>query len=779
MIDESSVFRPTIDPMESCKRCAPIRISIRAAFGASLLVMMAGAVVLHAGVARAVDTLWEPLRVGAGGYVTGIDYCVAGTTWVIRTDTYGAYVGNPTVSGNVWRQLVRSDTIPNPSVDLDAGVYEIRVAPSDCNRFYMMYRGYIYRSTDGGNSWTLTSFPRDPAADANSDSIKKFQQKLAIDPANPDVVLAAHIANGLYQTTDAGTTWALVGGVTKGSGSIGHGGIIFDPGSGTTGGRTNKIYAGSWGNGVWRSNDAGSSWSQMSGAPLNVAKAAIASDGDYYVRTSTGTIHRWDGSVWSTITPSSMQGSGTGNILVDPRNPSRLVVSNDGGILRQSFNKGVTWDGFHWGTVGQAGAAGFRLATDIPWLAWTNETWMSEGQMVFDPAAGDKIWLAEGIGVWSGTFTTSTDTVKNKPVWTSSSLGIEQLVARSVIVPPGGKPVVAAWDRPVFHLSSNDGYPSRHGTEATAIHPIVHGWSLDYTAQNSLHLVALANNWGPIDTSGYSTDGGQTWTLFSARPNAASWKMSGCIAATNLDNILVVQGDGWLWRSTDRGATWVAATLPGATNTATERDYLHGGSNYKKQVLAVDRVNIGTVYLHFYNHGIYRSTDHGATWTLVSNQSFDGGNAYWHTKLRTVPGQAGHIFLTVGQAGVKGATNPAATHLWRSMDGGVTWSTVAGIAEPYDVALGKAAPGKSYPAIYVVGWYNNEYGIWRSVDNAGTWTKASTFPLDSLDEIVVIAASQDVYGDIYVGFNGSGWAYGKLSGAPLPPTPPRQLRIDQ
>jgi hypothetical protein len=737
------------------------------------LVLALGAAVSPAGVAGAADTAWEPLRVGAGGYLTGIDYCRAGTTWVIRTDTYGAYVGNPTVAGNVWQQVVRSDTMPGADVDMGEGVYEIRVAPSDCNRLYMMYRGDVYKSTNRGATWTVTTFPRDAAADPNANGLKLYQQKLAVDPANPDVVYAAHIANGLYETANGGTTWALVGGVPAGTGVIGVGGIVFDPNSGTTGGRTNKVYAGSWGRGVWRSTNAGGTWSQTPGAPLNVTKAVVASDGDYYVRTDIPSINRWNGTAWSTITPSGMQGSGGGTLLVDPTNPSRLVISQDGSLLTQSLNKGASWDGWHWGSSGQAGSAGYRVATDIPWLAWTNENWMSDSQMLFDPSVPNKIWSAEGIGVWSGTFTTSAD-YNLKPVWTSSSLGIEQLVARVVVVPPGGKPVVGSWDRPVFYLASNASYPARHGTEATPVHAIVHGWSVDYAANNPAHLVALANNWGPIDTSGYSTDGGQNWTLFGATPNAAAFSMGGCIAATSLDSILVVQGNGWLWRSTDRGASWVAAILPGATNTAAERQNLHGGASTKKQVLAVDRVTVGTVYLFFYGHGIYRSTDHGATWSLVSSQSFDGSNAYWHTKLRPVPGKAGHLFLTAGQAGAYGASNPSATHLWRSADGGATWSTVAGIAEPYDVALGKAAPGGSYPAIYVVGWYNNVYGIWRSDDNATTWTKIGAFPLNSLDEINVIAASQDVYGDVYVGFNGSGWAYGKLSGA-LPP--PAQLRV--
>ena len=52
----------------------------------------------------------------------------------------------------------------------------------------------------------------------------------------------------------------------------------------------------------------------------------------------------------------------------------------------------------------------------------------------------------------------------NTPVtWNDQSVGIEQLVANQIIVPPGGKPVVASWDRPFFYVSDPNAYPSTYG----------------------------------------------------------------------------------------------------------------------------------------------------------------------------------------------------------------------------------------------------------------------------------------------------------------------------
>ena len=72
--------------------------------------------------------------------------------------------------------------------------------------------------------------------------------------------------------------------------------------------------------------------------------------------------------------------------------------------------------------------------------------------------------------------------------------------------------------------------------------------------------------------------------------------------------------------------------------------------------------------------------------------------------------------------------------------------------------LRRAAPGQSYPAIYIVGWVNNVYGIWQSINNAQSWTQIGTYPNGSLDTIKTISGDPNIYGQVYVGFQGSGYA---------------------
>jgi hypothetical protein len=58
-----------------------------------------------------------------------------------------------------------------------------------------------------------------------------------------------------------------------------------------------------------------------------------------------------------------------------------------------------------------------------------------------------------------------------------------------------------------------------------------------------------------------------------------------------------------------------------------------------------------------------------------------------------------------------------------------------------------------------VGWVNGTYGVWQSDDDAQTWTSLGTWPNGSLDEVKTIAGDPNTYGEVYVGFGGSGYAY--------------------
>jgi photosystem II stability/assembly factor-like uncharacterized protein len=718
------------------------------------------------------DTAWEPLKVGAGGFLTGIDIDPSGSTYVVRTDTYGAYVSD---GSGPWQQIVTSTSMPASIVDgLEHGtywpaygVYEIRIAPSNPDRFYMIYGDYasgvtIWRSDDRGSTWMAASAGYSSGGVDPNDGTRGWGEKMAVDPANPDVVYAG-AGGGMYVTTNGGGSWSLTG-LPAPTHSAAITGITFDSTGGTTGTcpgascRTNRIYAVSNGRGVYRSTNAGGTWSLLTGGPATAAHAALGSDGILYVVNLDDVVYKFASGAWSTS--ASLGGQSVTSITVDPTNPARIVAANDGGNLAVSTDRGASWigGGVIWNKT--------RHATDVPWLANANEDYMSNAAQLFDPVVPNKVWFAQGIGVWYADPSNTSQTT-----WTSHSVGIEQLVAMDVIAPPGSPNVLLAGsDRSVWVVPrANASYPNDYvkmGSSAS----LIAGHSVNYSHANAQHLVAIINRGtiGEPELSGYSLNGGSTWAVFPSQPGSGG--ACGDVVAPSIDNIIAVIGHRYAFRSTNRGSSWTRLTLPG--DGGADTDNLHAGfATCQKHILAVDGADPSTVYLYFYGHGVYRSTNGGGTWTLVNSGGFDGNAMFWQVHLRSVPGQGGHLFMTAGSVG--GENNPNPTSLWRSTDGGASWTTMPNVAEPIDVVLGAAAPGHTYPAVYFAGWHRTGatapwvWGIWRSIDfdvNPAnpTWTQIGYFPLGRLDQINNMAASLDTFGEIYVAYAGSGWVTGRI-----------------
>jgi photosystem II stability/assembly factor-like uncharacterized protein len=698
-------------------------------------------------------TEWHPLRIGAGGFLTGIDMSLDGSTLVVRADTYGAYIWNQ--SSSQWTQLVTTHSMPveDVGVDKNTGVFEIRVAPNLPTRLYMVYRGFIYRSDDRGNRWVKTAFAR-ANVDANDD-FRTMGQKLAVDPANPDVVYAGTPVGGVFVTENGGRTWRPLSAIPKGAAAKngkypGITGIAFDPKSGSSGLKTKTVFIASYGSGVYRSTNAGVNWTRLNGGPTDVSHAKMSVDGAYYATGNDGSsVWRYDASGWANITPTK---DSWGTVVPDPSDAGHIIAVSSGGSLMISYNRGNSWS---------AKLESLRVATDIPWLAWTNEEYMSAGDMLFDGAHPNRLWFAEGIGVWYTDLPTIPNSTRSV-TFNSQSRGIEQLVANQVLAPPGGQPVIASWDRPVFYVTNKDEFPKVHGPDNE--YEIIMGWALDYASTRPSFIVGLFN-WRGKEKSGFSADSGQTWQPFpNYPPLVSSNKVGGSIAASTPSNFVwVPSNNGSPFKTSDGGVTWTPVSIDGVPTD----DETGWGSAYylKRHIVAADRVTPGTFYLYNYLTGLYHSTDGGDSWIKIHAGEIAPYSRY-NAKLDSVPGQSGHLFFTSGQQGDPGAAHPAPNPFKRSIDGGRTWTVVPNVLEVRAFGFGKAAA--QYPTIFIVGWVNRIFGIWRSDDDAQSWIKIGNFPLGSLDNVTVIDGDKDVYGTVYIGFSGSGFAYGRLSDAASP-----------
>jgi hypothetical protein len=174
-----------------------------------------------------------------------------------------------------------------------------------------------------------------------------------------------------------------------------------------------------------------------------------------------------------------------------------------------------------------------------------------------------------------------------------------------------------------------------------------------------------------------------------------------------------------------------------------------------------------TFYLYFAGNGVYRSADGGGTWTQAFSGEISPFSGY-NSELQSVPGEAGNLFFTGGPQG--SASHPTDEGFFRSTDGGVSWTAVANVREVQTFGFGAPATPGDYPSIYIVGWVNSIYGVWQSNDDAQSWTQIGTWPTGSLDQIKTIAGDPNAYGQVYVGFGGSGYAY--LPATPVDHAPP-------
>jgi len=198
--------------------------------------------------------------------------------------------------------------------------------------------------------------------------------------------------------------------------------------------------------------------------------------------------------------------------------------------------------------------------------------------------------------------------------------------------------------------------------------------------------------------------------------------------------------------------------------------------------VAADYVQPNTFFAVNYPTGLYKWTGCGSpSGTLVQVAATGSwqSNGGFNSKIKTVPGESGHLFYTSGPVGASAnnptlnADHPAASGLWRACNGdsnsAVTWQQVSGFSEPTGFGFGRAKPGNSYPTIYVLGWYNGDYGLWKSTDDANhgnsgasasctggnTWTKMPTWPSYSALGFNDIEGDPFVYGQVY-GSSGRG-----------------------
>ncbi|PYS72676.1 MAG: hypothetical protein DMF73_07610 [Acidobacteria bacterium] len=196
----------------------------------------------------------------------------------VDNNSYICYIGAAT--GGVWKTTNNGTTF-TPIFDTysTASIGDIAIAPSNPdivwvgtgeanNRQSSSFGDGIYKSTDAGKTFTKMGL-------TDSQTIAR----IVIDPRDPNVVYVAVLGHlfgpnkerGVYKTTDGGKTWNNVKFIDENTGFTD---LVMDPVDNKT------LYAASYqrrrtswgfngggpGSGVWRTSDAGKTWTRIQGS---------------------------------------------------------------------------------------------------------------------------------------------------------------------------------------------------------------------------------------------------------------------------------------------------------------------------------------------------------------------------------------------------------------------------------------------------------------------------------------------------------------------------------
>ena len=714
---------------------------------------------------------WQRLRIGAGGYVTGLvaHPSRAGELFA-RTDAGGAYRWDATSA--TWQQLLVADAVPDALAHPgDYSVESLAVSPGADDVVYVSVgndyspdpgkplagTGRVLRSVDGGQHWTAAG--RTFFIGGNEDH-RYLGERLAVDPADADHVLLGTRREGLWASSDGGSTWTqvptdLVPIGRNGPDGSDQAGITFVSFDAAQAGR---VFAGVAGRGVYRSDDAGGSWrrieavddvlslptqGQVVAGVLYVAFNRANGDGVATVRTYAAAADRWEKLAMPADVPAWA-------FAVDPTDPARLVAApngSGGASLWHSLDGGRTW-----------GAAPIMLTSaTIPWLARVaDENYLVLGRLLFDPTTPGRLWWADGIGV-----ATLDDVAANPATLVERSTGIEELVTTDLVVPAGGVPVSAVADFQGFRHIALDAYPSAPLVDSS----FAGGTGIAVSGGSPKDLVwvgAEYNRYFEPDRrarGAYSTDGGATWTEFA---NMSKEQFGGevAVSATDPSNIVWVPSyygagpDEYLSKprgiyvTSNRGGSWTHLADVGGTNDFHRFVYWLG-----RHALAADTVDGGVFYLWSGDGRFFVSADGGRHWTKAAPLTCTtDGDCPVVGQLRSVPDHAGELWAAAGTDGLFHAVDRAANG----------WAKLASVTAARAIAIGPPLAGSQRPTIYLEGTIASDpvAGLWRSTDDGATWASIGRAPLGIYNQINALSADPDHPGRVFVGFGGSGFVYG-------------------
>ena len=497
----------------------------------------------------------------------------------------------------------------------------------------------VFRSRDGGRTWEKVLY-----TDENTGAIE-----VVIDPSNPRVVYAGlwntrrppwfvyapsnGPGGGIYKSTDGGTTWRqLTAGLP--TGTMGRSGIAVAPSN------PRRVYAvvdcldpvpgaapapsggGNFGTqaqgqgGVFRSDDAGATWTKLSGDSMLWGRgwyfekiAVDPKDADVvYVPNVNVNRTRDGGRTWEVL-KGSPGGDDYHQLWVSPDDPDTLIVASDQGTVvtrnaRARDPRDITWSSW----LNQPTAQIYHVSVDYRFPYWVTGAQQDSGAVAVRSRGkfaqiSMRDWEPIGAGGESGYTAgdpahpgfvyggagTRWDLELNRPMPGTTSPTV-----------PAGETARADWTQPLV-LSAAEPH------------------ALYYANQFLFKSTDLAHTWARISPDLTRPDPGVPPNLdAAAAADTDGGRKRGVIytiapSPLSAPTVWVGTDDGWIHLTQDDGQTWQNVTPPELTSwsrvTMLEASHFDASSAYA----SVDRHQLGDTEPY-----VYRTRDLGKTWQKVT-----------------------------------------------------------------------------------------------------------------------------------------------------------------
>jgi photosystem II stability/assembly factor-like uncharacterized protein len=352
---------------------------------------------------------WRLIGPFRGGRVVA----VAGVPGDSTTFYFGAVNGGiwkTTDAGVVWTPIFDSQPV--------ASIGALVVAPSDAKTIYagtgesdirssLSFGSGVYKSVDAGRNWLHVGLED-----------TRHISRIVVDPQNADVVYVGAMGHvygpneqrGVYKSTDGGMHWTRV---------LDQGPEIGVSDLAVCSGNPQLLFAGTWhtwrppwstyapidrpGGGLYRSQDAGKTWSRLSGSGLPEGDwgrvgVDVAPDGKRVyalIQAKKAGLYRSDdgGNTWSLANGDPRLTSRAwyfNRVIIDPKNPDVLYVPNvalyrseDGGKTISIVRGAPGGDDYHQIWIDPRNSSSMVLGTDQgatisldrgqSWSTWYNQ----------------------------------------------------------------------------------------------------------------------------------------------------------------------------------------------------------------------------------------------------------------------------------------------------------------------------------------------------------------------------------------------------------------------